>query len=499
MPKVTSKYIKSSNPVGSPFSFENSDSVSIRQSSRSPIRPNLPVLFFRARRIFLLRCYPSTMVPVARRSYPFDVVSQILTEAISLDPSISISDFVSMRSRFRLISQDLTEFVDSRPVFWTKLALSARAPLPFLDLCLSRTGSLPFVASLRACESVIPGVYIGDDWQPCSLLSYVEDAAYSLARVMEHCTRLFVAAEDHSCVSALFGCIDLVEPELLEAVDVRFALDRYSEFRPFGIQHYKFASIPLMGHPFQPVTDILWTGYSGNTPSVSYHSSEFSSTCSIRQPHTRPLRWGDIFEVLSDSTHLDHLTLDGLSFIPNGQSTWSQPLYSIRVLHLAFRGDRTMALALARLNMPALEVVTITLETTTDVDGLYLCGGFLSTVKKVTFEGVCPPMLDLFRVFTLLRAVIDLRVNSDGGLLQALHFASSRSVAPYPVNWHACPHLQSLTLRGASLGSLCDLILVRATSGYAELRSVELSEAKGGRDWVAEAWIRGRGICLSVS
>ncbi|KAJ7749106.1 hypothetical protein B0H16DRAFT_1551635 [Mycena metata] len=76
----------------------------------------------------------------------------------------------------------------------------------------------------------------------------------------------------------------------------------------------------------------------------------------------------------------------------------------IRAMRLAFRGDLSMAYAVARLNMPALELIIIVLQSPIDVNGLYLCGALLTSIRYIVFAGVCPAVLTLFRIFSLMRA-----------------------------------------------------------------------------------------------
>ncbi|KAJ7022369.1 hypothetical protein C8F04DRAFT_1138321, partial [Mycena alexandri] len=431
---------------GGQAASEGANMLQTTQHSVSQLDYGLSKTFFRARSIFCPALYPLSRITTHfKPPYPFDLISAIVLLAVQLDPDILTSEFILMRNRFRLVCQDLTDFVDKRPIFWSRIALTARSPLPFVQHCLSRSGTLPITVSFRVHDTS-PNPCYNAEWQPCTFIDYVEDASCCLADEMDRCARLSVVGEDHICVSIVFDTIEWAEPRLLQSVDTAFDIKQYSDFRPYWIQHFAFSSsYPPMGQPFRPFTELVWVGCPAGDTLISYHSgltstSDNTFTCSIRQPRNQLLCWDDVITVLSDSNHLDDLTMDGLSFVnPTGKSTWSQPLYSIRVLRLAFRGDRTMAFAIARLNMPALEDITFVLEHSTDINGLYLCGALLCSVRKVTFAGVCPPVLDLFRLFSLMHKVAFLDIGLNGYLLPALSFASSRSVDPYPTNWHACP------------------------------------------------------------
>ncbi|KAJ7016472.1 hypothetical protein C8F04DRAFT_1161144 [Mycena alexandri] len=319
--------------------------------------------------------YPLSRITTHFKPPPFDLISAIVLLAVQLDPDILTSEFILMRNRFRLVCQDLTDFVDKRPIFWSRIALTARSPLPFVQHCLSRSGTLPITVSFRVHDTS-PNPCYNAEWQPCTFIDYVEDASL-LADEMDRCARLSVVGEDHICVSIVFDTIEWAEPRLLQSVDTAFDIKQYSDFRPYWIQHFAFSSsYPPMGQPFRPSQSLYGLAAQQEIRSSltlwPYIHSDNTFTCSIRQPRNQLLCWDDVIT-----------------------STWSQPLYSIRVLRLAFRGDRTMAFAIARLNMPALEDITFVLEHSTDINGLYLCGALLCSVRKVTFAGVCPPVLDL--------------------------------------------------------------------------------------------------------
>ncbi|KAJ7749105.1 hypothetical protein B0H16DRAFT_1725148 [Mycena metata] len=200
--------------------------------------------------------------------YPFDLVSTIVQLAIELDPTLELSEFILLRNRFRLICQDVTHFVDNRPVFWTRIVFTARAPLPFIHRCLSRSGSSNLVVSFRAHEPSDSPLY-GHDWEVCSFIDYIEYAAASLADVLDRCTNLAVVADDFFCVSVVIDAIDLSEPKHLRSIDTTFSIQRYSEFCPDSLQHFAFSSNPPMGQTIWPPTALSWIGCSSAEPTVS--------------------------------------------------------------------------------------------------------------------------------------------------------------------------------------------------------------------------------------
>ncbi|KAJ7017613.1 hypothetical protein C8F04DRAFT_1332960 [Mycena alexandri] len=324
----------------------------------------------------------STSAAAAADPYPFDLVFTIVFAAIQINANSSISDYILLRNQFRLISRDITHFIDNCPDFWTKIVFTARAPLPFVEWCLSRTGSTLITISFRAHKSGSDECY-SYGGRPCTFIDYVADAAKCLGNQMRRCSFLTVNADDKGLMGIIFKTIQWTNPQKLRAVDNTFSVRQYSDFRPDRMHRFKFSA----GQPFRPFTALSWVGIAALAPAISYHSSDFTARCSIFHPRFQPISSHDFLEIVAASTHLAELTLDGLTFAQSDTSFWSEVLYSIRVLSIAFRGDRTMASGVARLNVPALEHVILVLESRHDLASLYVCGALLCSVPKVTFAG----------------------------------------------------------------------------------------------------------------
>ncbi|KAJ7718150.1 hypothetical protein B0H16DRAFT_1797802 [Mycena metata] len=346
-----------------------------------------------------------------RPPYPFDLVSTIVRLAVELDPTLVLSEFILLRNRFRLISQDITHFHQPFHRF-----LGTRMPLNVLF----RLNPI-FLAKKFAPICVKTTVEIVG--MSGALANSMSSHCYLPLRYLPHCG---VMLEQYNFWFLVTGSAAHTSEK---EVNSRDYIQRYSEFCPDSIQHFAFSSNPPMGQILWPSTALTSIGCLSADPTVSYHTSGFRTTCTIHQPRSRPIRWSEIVTVLSASTHMDYLIMDGISFFPTDDFSWCQPLIDY------IRGDLLMAYAVARLNMLALELIIIVLQSPIDINGLYLCGALLTSIRHIVFAG-------------------DFFPNARGGE----HRLRIRRRAIVCFFFRIVP--RCMYLRGASIVSLRDLIMV---------------------------------------
>ncbi|KAJ7175629.1 hypothetical protein C8R46DRAFT_1030666 [Mycena filopes] len=271
---------------------------------------------------------------------------------------------------------------------------------------------------------------------PCAFLEYIADATCMLA----------VDADSPSVAEDVFNLLAWTDPDVLVNLRGSFSFVRYSDFRPYRLQFFHFASCRVVQAPFPPFTQLTWTGANISHPYVSYETGE-DAVCSIHHPFTHPLFWDDILTVLTSSSQLESLVLDSLFYQWMAGTVVSTPPFPLLVeLELSFRDDSSMAEFVSRINAPALASLGI--------------------------------------VFTTAE---DMKCLSAKYMLVAL------------VNWNACPMLKKIVVHGASLTIVWNLITSRRNTGYAELEVIVVFDPEGGRNTTVEGWITACRIHLIVT
>ncbi|KAJ7734601.1 hypothetical protein B0H16DRAFT_1467454 [Mycena metata] len=423
---------------------------------------------------------------------PFDVVTIIVEFAADDDSSITTAKFIIMRNAFRLVSKELYLFINSSPRFWSRLVISPRAPLPFLQECVVRSASEKLFVSYHATERspALCTLYAG---LQCSFNDYVVDSAHFLSLDMGRCVELFVETDSPRLLETVLDCLFWTKPTFLRTIQTTYRMASYHHFRLYGIQFFNFSSFPAISAPFRAYTHLTWLGASVSAPTVTFHTDN-DAHCEVLHPHGRPLVWDEFMVVLTSSMVVSDLILDCLDYVPTpGRITCSPPLYSLRTLILVFHGNPAMASAVSRFNIPGLDTLKVVFVDPGDVDCLSMCGALLVSTQEFVFDGHCPPNNGIYRLFSMMHRMLCL----DFRLVPAVFFYcfvfASRKVSPVQqTNWQACPELKRVLVSGVPLVTVRDLILNREAAGDPALEYLFVENLDDGQDEFLGDWIRSR-------
>ncbi|KAJ7032304.1 hypothetical protein C8F04DRAFT_1185152 [Mycena alexandri] len=356
-------------------------------------------------------CRPSAVFKPIRQhpALCFDILFAVVELLARDGAELKISEFVLRRGAIRL--------------FWTRITLSPRIPLPFLEGCVARSASLPLrfllVAVRRGDEQAVT---YGE--QRCDFRRYVKDSA----------RLFFLVAESPYIVEDVFGTFRWTNPVYLNSIQTTFQFVHYHDFRPYSIRFIEFESLPPIGPPFRDFTKLSWVGTQVSKPTVTFDNSQ-EFVCVLQHPRNRPVVWEDATTVLTSSTILSVIILDGITFTSTaGSITCTYPFPALRYLALVFHGEHSMATLVSRFNLPAIHTLHVTL---TDVDDVEC-----------------------------------LSIGVDLVYFYAFALASRRNTSLGTVNW---------------LGS-----------GYERLDYLSVDVPAGGRDSVVEDWIAAQGVTLNI-
>ncbi|KAJ7448106.1 hypothetical protein FB451DRAFT_1533295 [Mycena latifolia] len=428
-----------------------------------------------------------------------ELILEILDLLADAELDDSIGDVIRIRGNLRLVCPFVCKFVQDNPRFWRYLIISPGLPLDFVVACLSLAKDVELRIAFIATDGR-SNTPLSSENVPCLFRDFVVDAAELLRDEMYRCAELRICADTASLVDEILSVIEPSSPLLLRAILLSFRLSTYSDFHPWTMRDYRFASCPPLGDPFPPATALSWAFEPIQFPTVNY-SHYNAASCWVIHPSDRPATWLEAMTVLTSSQRVGYLFLDGIVFHTTPSRIQCSPaFYSLRVLDLTFRGSTTMAALVSCLNIPSLGTLKVNLLEPTDVSCLTRCGAILSTVKELVLIGACPPGQDYYTLFSMLHRVVrlDLRLTSNV-FFNSFAYTSRLDPPSSGPNWNACPDLRRLLLHGISLAQIRAVLLQRQDVGFAQVEYVMAGNPSGGWDVTTDSWFQSQSIELVTS
>ncbi|KAJ7738622.1 hypothetical protein B0H16DRAFT_1761305 [Mycena metata] len=192
----------------------------------------------------------------------FNVVTIIVEFAAEDDPLVTTAKFIIMRNTFRLVSKELYLFVNSTPRFWSRLIISPRAPLPFLQECVVRSASEKLFVMYHATERS-PALCTSYTGLQCSFNDYVVNSAPFLSLDMGRCVELFIETDSPRLLETVLDSLFWTKPIFLRTIQTTYRMASYHHFRPYGIQFFNFSSFPAISARYRHLNQL-----SNSVPSV---------------------------------------------------------------------------------------------------------------------------------------------------------------------------------------------------------------------------------------
>ncbi|KAJ7115112.1 hypothetical protein C8R43DRAFT_961202 [Mycena crocata] len=385
-----------------------------------------------------------------------------------------LQEALVLRGALRQSSRSVCRAVDACPLFWSRAIFSPQQGISFQVDVLDRVELLDLDFTIRASSTA--GLDETDVEE--SLEQFMVRMTALLHVHFSSCTRISVEAMNAVFLDTMLQFLTIISHRSLRTFDVAFPFGRYSMFDPPVVADFKF----LTGRSFlfTPFTNLSLTAASIDRPVATYTSS---SVLSVSIQHPRPIfmPWRDIMQVVTASTWLTVLRLDGIrcASIPRDVVS-SVPLPQLRELDVRFDGQPSLAAVLRVLNAPGLLIFKFRAASSRDVACLLECGAILTSVAE--FHVITRPNFraSMVPVFGWLHrtTVLDLRsasINVFGAFCSASYHDE-----PFPNEaWTCCGRLEHLLVRGVRISRVKWIVEKRIDTGCASLKRISFEQPAG--------------------
>ncbi|KAJ7137600.1 hypothetical protein C8R43DRAFT_955510 [Mycena crocata] len=427
-----------------------------------------------------------TFMP-ANLVFPNDVLVRIVDFAAKSCATSSLPESLALRGALRESSVNLCSLVDECPLFWARAIFTPRQTVAFQVDVLQRVDLRDLDFTIRAAS--MAGLDSLDVEE--SLERFMVRTSALLHTYFPACVRISVEAMNAVFLDTMLQFIVSVSHRSLRAFEVNFSFGRYSMFDPPVVNDFEF--LTGRSFPFTPFTDIILSASSIDRPTATYTStyipsdgdSSHSVSVAIDHPRSTLMPWRDIMQVISSSTWLTILRLDGVrcNAVPPGILA-SSPLPSLRELDVRFDGQPSLAAFLRILNVPGLLIFKFRAASARDIACLLECGAILANVAEfhvITRPDFCASMVPVFGWLHRI-TVLDLRlasVNVFGTFCSASYHTEPFSNEA----WTCCARLEHLLVRGVRLSQLRWIVEKRCYHGCVSLKKINFEASEGYNRW----------------
>ncbi|KAJ7629625.1 hypothetical protein B0H17DRAFT_1150495 [Mycena rosella] len=246
-----------------------------------------------------------------------------------------VDSIVRDRGNFRLLHCLILDFVDHHAVFWAYILISPRVSFTSLETSLINCAGNGFALTIRLDDLAVLEDEMVADTHP-SPRAFARAAVIAVLPYMSLCSELFLQAANAHVLDSMLSYLRACRADALTHFTVTFALDNYFLFEPPSISGFQFASIPLYGRPFSPMTIFSVIAILMDRPTITFFSTPSPANA-----------------------------------------------VALEILHLCFEGSRTMAYFGARLVLPRLKTVQITFSDRDDLECVSLYPHILNAAPHV--------------------------------------------------------------------------------------------------------------------
>ncbi|KAJ7156487.1 hypothetical protein C8R43DRAFT_1125688 [Mycena crocata] len=430
----------------------------------------------------------TTAAPPAPRIF-VEVLEIILSLVSDRAIDYSIKDFIEIRSALRLSDPFINELVEAKPAFWSRLIVTPSAPIPYIESAIlrARAEALHILFDASGSRS---GTYRTFGYVPWGFYTYLHDALQLLRHEIGRCEYLGFFADTTPLLEDVLTPMSGSNPTVLGTLEVAFQCRSLFDIRPYAIAAFAFNPASPFGTAFPPVYSIAWKAGHVVSRTITYTTSSFAHCCVV-QPAGQSVTWADALQVVTSSTDLSVLILDGITFAPATVAPVSTfPLHALRVLEFTINGEELLVYLICRFNIPSIHTVNVKLTYERDLRTLLRCSGLLANAKEVSISGVCPLIGGIVLQFlTGLTSVQFLDLRGASYVMFETLFTVSRLPPPLRgPHYNALPHLRGLKVAGISLGDLQSLILQRQSRGLPKIDTVVAEAPEDGVDEDEVSW-----------
>ncbi|KAJ7683326.1 hypothetical protein B0H17DRAFT_1205195 [Mycena rosella] len=360
---------------------------------------------------------------------PLELVLDIFCLATMPEDPYDVDALVHDRGNFWMVHSLLLEFVDTHPICWAHILAMPRVSFASIRMSLSKCAGNAFILTLR-----LDDLAVLEDHTVASVhrseRSFVQAAIVNIMPHMPMCSELVLQATNAHVLDLMLSHLCLCRADVLANFTVTFAPDNYFSFEPPLLLGFHFASVPLFGRPFAPMTIFSVIAPPKEHPTITYFSSPTLSML-VSQPAGHPLDWGHATHMLASTNRLTKIVLVGAAFADSTEFLVSPALVALEIVHLYFEGSRTMAYFVVRLVVPCLKMVQITFSDRADLECAALCPHILNAALHVI-----------------------LARDSAEEFFEAFGTTSALPCPGSTVNWNACPVLEHILYMDHSYGNL---------------------------------------------
>ncbi|KAJ7130014.1 hypothetical protein C8R43DRAFT_957224 [Mycena crocata] len=410
----------------------------------------------------------------------YDVFERMLHTASYDYTPFTLSDHVHHRGTLLLVNKMVNRVVTVHPPFWTRVMISPAVLLDRVLRAVARSAQLPLQISFRA-EPVPSVTPLNRHSNPCTFDEYIADALEFLAADLGRCERLDLIVASLPVLDVVLRRLATAPASSLSSLSVSCVMNTYYDFRPMIFDDYTFATPPLFGVVFPPITSLEWRTADEPALRFTYTTTQGSCACAVLQPRNKVVKWGAAVTYMLGSPVLENMVLDDIRMrIHPMSATPIHILPAVKRMELTPRGNQNFVYMLSAFIAPFMRHLKINL--THPDDGILLCdcAELLVVASDVVITGGSgiEDDADMFQMFSHLVGVhlLDLR-DASAEVFDTFLSASSIPPPPNSANWHACPELAHVILSDSvPLSKVKSLLEVRAMGRYPQVEKCSLNE-----------------------
>ncbi|KAJ6608395.1 hypothetical protein B0H10DRAFT_2226900 [Mycena sp. CBHHK59/15] len=404
--------------------------------------------------------------PLTRRSHsPIAIFSRPLRVPLEIVERI-INAFLIMRSsRLRTVGPVFDALIQRQPVFWEPLIISARTPLDYLAVAVSRANPQHLNIDLRLQDEA--GVEVSlHGARPRSISAPVASVLTQAISYIPSCKILHLHTANSIQLMHMMLSVQRSAAPNMRNFLVSFPSPTLSDFRPRVLDFFHFHTFePNPPCVFQPIAS-LWIECSTSVefPIVTY-DAQFAT---LQRPAARPFTWMELMAAFESSDYISHLALHSVEVTSSPEFPLLSPSFPIiHHLDLNFDGHLSMARFVSHLVLPRVRQLTVNFRNPVDLHCLCKCSNILTSITQLELDTFVECPAEFYALFRILPCLLSLDLtNASPSYFHSFAFASRQ--ATHGLNWSACPRLQRLALRAIPVEHI-EMFITQRTDRCAEL------------------------------
>ncbi|KAJ7114810.1 hypothetical protein C8R44DRAFT_740175 [Mycena epipterygia] len=305
------------------------------------------------------------------------------------------------------------------------------------------------------------------------LEDFLDEVTEELTHLPQTWAQVTVTAENEAALITVLEALGhIVRQRALDQLEISCETDSAQNIKLFRqLSLPIFCNAPLLLEPWFQELEIRPT----KADALWFHLTRTDTVqMTVELPETEELRWSGVAGILTGSPAMGGLGVAGVGVGPLPRGPRKCQIPNLTTLDIDFRGCRSLADLLWRLEMPKLKALKFRIRAKEDLQCIMTCRHMLCRLEELHIVGSLDKTQGLNQLYTSLHHCRTLNLEEASAVFaEALLVASSKRVVGNKNNWFACPELKCLYLRKDSVNTaVAELVRIRRGSGYKPLERI---------------------------